>query len=126
MEDKITIIEGPTPEFEEINDGWLMGQNEGPYPFELALTRLRTFNGEGLVERCYHAWQHQHPMYLHYRDMIGLERKASIIAARAVDTEDGDMLLLRRTHNRSISPSSVSTARAAMMNALRSRPIISR
>ena len=94
MEDKITIIEGPTPEFEEINDGWLMGQNEGPYPFELALTRLRTFNGEGLVERCYHAWQHQHPMYLHYRDMIGLERKASIIAARAVDTEDGDMLLL--------------------------------
>jgi hypothetical protein len=94
MEDKITIIEGPTPEFEYIQDGWLIGQNEGPFPFELSLTRLRTFNGEGLVERCHRTWQHKHPMYLHYRDVLGLERKASIIAARAVETDDGDMLML--------------------------------
>ena len=94
MDDNITIIEGPTPEFEEIQDGWLIGQNEGPYPFELALARLRTFNGKGLVERCNNTWQKHHPMYLHYRDVLGLKRTASIIAARSIETEDGDMLLL--------------------------------
>ena len=94
MDDKITIIEGPTPEFEEIQDGWLIGQNEGPYQFDLSLARLRTFNGEGMVERCHNTWRENHPMYLHYRDVLGLERKASIIAARSIETEDGDMLLL--------------------------------
>ncbi len=30
MDDKITIIEGPTPEFEAIQDGWALGINEKP------------------------------------------------------------------------------------------------
>ena len=94
MENKITIIEGPTPEFEEIHDGWLMGQNESPFPFQLAMTQLRTFNGDSLVERCHRAWSANHPMYLEYRDVMGLERNASIIAARSVKTDEGDMLLL--------------------------------
>jgi hypothetical protein len=33
-------------------------------------------------------------MYLQYRDLMGLERSASIVAARAVETDDGDLLLL--------------------------------
>jgi hypothetical protein len=94
MENKITIIEGPTPEFEDIQESWLAGQNESPYPFALQMTQLRTFNGPGLVERCHRAWTAKHPMFLQYRDLMGLERSASIVAARAVETDDGDLLLL--------------------------------
>jgi len=94
MENKITIIEGPAPQFEEIHDSWLMGQNESPQPFHLAMTQLRTYNGASLVERCHRAWSANNTMYLEYRDVMGLERNASIIAARSVETDEGDMLLL--------------------------------
>ena len=51
MDDKITIIEGPPPVFEQVQDGWAMSLNEGPNLTITALTRLRTFNGPALVER---------------------------------------------------------------------------
>ena len=94
MEDKITIIEGPTPVFEDVSDGWAYGLNESPYLYELAMTLLRTFNGTALVERCHKAWNKQSPIYLHYRDQMGLEEKAPIMAARALETNDGQVLLL--------------------------------
>lgn len=94
MDDKITIIEGPPPTFEPIEDAWAMGLNESPSLYGLALTRLRTFNGAALVERCHRAWRHRMPMYLHYRDEIGLEQRAPILAARAVETQEGQVLLL--------------------------------
>ena len=43
MDEKITIIEGPPPTFEAVNDGWALGINESPYLFDVAMTRLRTF-----------------------------------------------------------------------------------
>lgn len=94
MDDKITIIEGPTPTFEAIDDGWALGLNEGPFLYDLALTRLRTFNGPALVERCHRAWKDQSAMYLHFRNEIGLEEKVPIMAARSVETNDGNVLLL--------------------------------
>ena len=94
MEDKITIIEGPTPSFEEIHDGWAMGLNESPFLYDLALTRVRTFNGPQLVERCHRAWKNNDNIYLHYRNILGLEEKVPIMAARTVDSDDGDVLLL--------------------------------
>ena len=94
MDDKITIVEGPPPVFEHVNDGWAMGLNEGPHLFVPALTRLRTFNGAALVERCYRAWHHKTPIQLHYRNDTGLEQTAPILAARNVRTEEGDVLLL--------------------------------
>ena len=94
MDDKITIIEGPTPIFEPVQDGWAMSLNEGPNHAITALTRLRTFNGPALVERCYQAWDNQLPIHLHYRNDIGLEQTAPILAARNVESEDGHMLLL--------------------------------
>lgn len=94
MDDKITIIEGPTPEFEHIDDGWAIGLNEGLGIYDLTLTRLRTFNGPALVERCHRTWSQQSTMYLHYRNDLGLEEKAPIMAARAVETDDGQVLLL--------------------------------
>lgn len=94
MDEKITIIEGPPPVFESVEDGWAMGLNESPFLYDLALTRLRTFNGPALLERCHHTWVQQSNMYLHYRNEIGLEERAPIMAARSVETPDGQVLLL--------------------------------
>ena len=94
MEDKITIIEGPPPVFETVNDGWALGLNESPWLYDLTLTQVRTFSGPALVERCHRAWKQGITMYLHYRDEMGLEEKAPILAARSAETADGQVLIL--------------------------------
>ncbi len=94
MDDKITIIEGPPPIFEHVNDGWAVGLNESPHVLVPALTRLRTFNGNALVERCRRAWGRQDTIQLHYRNDMGLEQSAPILAARNVETSEGNVLLL--------------------------------
>ncbi len=94
MDDKITIIEGPPPTFESIQDGWALGLNESPYLYDLALTRLRTYNGPALLERCHRAWSKQSTMVLEYRNDLGLEKQAAIMAARHIETNDGHVLLL--------------------------------
>lgn len=94
MDDKITIIEGPTPSFDEADDAWAMGICECPMQYGIAITRLRTFNGPALVERCYHAWKENGSMTLEYRDEIGLTQTKPILAARYVDVEEGQVLLL--------------------------------
>ncbi len=94
MDEKITIIEGPPPIFEHVNDGWAIGLNESPHVLVPALTRLRTFNGNALVERCHRAWNKQEAIHLQYRNDMGLEQTAPILAARNVETSDGNVLLL--------------------------------
>jgi hypothetical protein len=94
MDEKITIIEGPPPVFEAVNDGWALSLNEGSRLSVPALTRLRTFNGPALVERCYRAWNSKSPIHLHYRNDMGVEQAAPILAARNVETPDGHVLLL--------------------------------
>ena len=93
-EEKITIIEGPPPAFEEVNDGWALGLTDSPNLGGIAVTRLRTFNGPALVERCYRRWKSRLPIHLHYRNDIGMEQQAPIIAVRAMDSPDGNLLLL--------------------------------
>lgn len=94
MEDKITIIEGPPPVFESVNDGWALGLNESPWLYDLTFTQVRTYNGPALVERCHRAWKQGGTIYLHYRDEMGLEEKAPILAARSITSEDGQVLVL--------------------------------
>jgi hypothetical protein len=94
MDDRITIIEGPTPVFEPVQDAWALGLNEGPSLSVTVLTRLRTFNGPALVERCYRQWRARQPINLHYRNDVGLEEHTPIVAARSVETDDGHVLLL--------------------------------
>ncbi len=94
MDDKITIIEGPPPTFEAVNDGWALGLNESPTLFDVALTRLRTFNGPALVERCYRTWGKKGSIFLEYRNAEGLEDHLPILAARSVETSEGQILLL--------------------------------
>lgn len=94
MEDKITIIEGPPPTFESVTDEWVSGLSESPNLNEIVMTRLRTFNGPELVERCHRAWRHQQPINLEYRTEDGLQEQAPIVAARYVETEEGHLLIL--------------------------------
>jgi hypothetical protein len=94
MDEKITIIEGPPPTFEAVNDGWVTGLLESPSLADIAITRLRTFNGPALVERCHRAWRSQNNIHLEYRSPEGLERRSPIVAARALDVDDGQILLL--------------------------------
>jgi hypothetical protein len=94
MEEKITIIEGPPPTFEAANDNWSLGMNESPILSEIAVTRLRTFNGPALVERCHRAWRKQEPIHLEYRTSDGLPASAPIVAARYIETDEGQLLVL--------------------------------
>jgi hypothetical protein len=94
MDDKITIIEGPPPIFESVNDGWALGLTDTPRLFEMAVTRLRTYNGAELVERCHRAWFKRGKMHLHYRNELDLEEQAPIMAARSLETHDGQVLFL--------------------------------
>ncbi len=101
MDNKITIIEGPTPSFDSVEtdfligiNGWTAGLSEGPFLYDTARTTLRTFNGAALLERCHKAWAQKATMFLEYRDPIGMKKEVPIVAARSIDSEDGDMLVL--------------------------------
>jgi hypothetical protein len=94
MDDKITIIEGPPPTFELIPGGWVTGIIDSPSPTNVAITRLRTFNGAELLERCHRAWRHNEPIHLEFRSEDGLTRQVPIVAARHTQIPDGDMLHL--------------------------------
>ncbi len=94
MEEKITIIEGPPPVFEDTSDGWALGLNESPMLYDTIFTQVRTFNGPALVERCHYAWKKNDTIFLHYKNELGVEEKTPIVAARSVETDDGQVLLL--------------------------------
>ena len=94
LEDKITIIEGPPPNFEDVHEGWPLGLNESPSLHKLALTRLRTFNGPALVERCYRAWRKKQAIQLEFRAADGLIHKTPIVASRTLDGDDGQLIFL--------------------------------
>lgn len=95
MEDeKITIIEGPPPTFEIVSDVWANGIFDSSSQANVAVTKLRTFNGPKLVERCYHAWKKREPINLEFRSPDGMTMEVPIVAARTTDSDDGNLLLL--------------------------------
>ena len=102
MNNKITIIEGPTPVFERLSGdsehreelNWAVGLLEVPYLYDTFLTTLRTCDSNKLLERCKTAWEAGQTMFLEYKDEVGLRKEDPIIAARALTVEEGDMLLL--------------------------------
>ncbi|MEX0787238.1 MAG: hypothetical protein WD040_00415 [Anaerolineales bacterium] len=92
--EKITIIEGPSPTFELVNDTWLLGLTEGPVSSQVALCRVRTQNGPALVERCYAAWHRGQAACLEFRSEEGLTRQSPIVGVRASVTDEGEVLHL--------------------------------
>jgi Tfp pilus assembly protein PilN len=94
MAEKITIIEGPTPEFREVNGLWIQGVAESPGQFNTYYTELRAFDGFSLVDRCSAAWQRNDSVVLEYRTETGLTDEITVIAAHSEETDDGDLLQL--------------------------------
>jgi len=94
MDNKITIIEGPPPTFELVNELWPVSLVEGPEQAEVAKTILRAGNGAALVERCHRAWHQRQPIQLEFRTQDGLKQEAPIVAAQYKNTKDGDVLWL--------------------------------
>jgi len=93
-DEKITIIEGPPPTFELVNDVWANGIVESPILANIAVTRLRAGNSPALVERCYRAWNRRQPINLEFRAEDGMTLEVPIVAARSTDTDEGQLLFL--------------------------------
>jgi len=72
----------------------VLGLNESPVLGHIVVTRLRTFNGPALVERCHTAWRNKQPIQLEFRSPEGLQQQAPIVAARTIELEEGQVLLL--------------------------------
>src|SRR3990170_4231010 len=92
--EKITIIEGPPPTFESPHEWWVPALAEGPRLPRTALTRLRTFNGPAMVERCWKAWNEGRPVHLEYRAETGETQAAKIVAVRSAEVAEGHVLIL--------------------------------
>jgi len=94
LDQKITIIEGPPPVFELVHDIWANTIIDSSIGADVAVTKLRTFNGSALVERCYSTWSEKETMNLEFKDTSGLIMEVPIIAARTIESDDGELLLL--------------------------------
>ena len=94
MTEKITIIEGPTPEFREVNGLWIQGVADSPGQFDTYFTELRAFDGSSLVDRCLNAWQKKESIVLEYRTEAGLTDEITILAAHNEESDDGDLIQL--------------------------------
>lgn len=92
--EKITIIEGPPPTFELVNDVWANGIVESPTLANVAVTQLRTANGPALVERCYRTWNKHETINLEFRGEDDAILEVPIVASRYSDTEEGQLLFL--------------------------------
>ena len=92
--EKITIIEGPPPEFMLAQDVWSMSMWEGARPRSVGVCQMRTFNAGTLMERCHHAWGEGRAVQLDFPQMDGLRQKVEILAAKPGCVEEGDLLYL--------------------------------
>lgn len=90
----ITIIEGPTPDFQPSPQRWLQSIYEGPDDKETAVCQLRTANGEDIMERCQRAWRENRPVRLDYPDDLRMRQQADVVAMRLQQVEEGQLLLL--------------------------------
>ncbi len=92
--EKITIIEGPPPEFMLAQDVWSMSMWEGTLPRSVGVCQMRTFSARALMERCQRAWGEGRPVLLDFPKMDGLRQKVEILAAKPGHVEEGDLLHL--------------------------------
>ncbi len=90
----ITIIEGPTPEFQLSSQDWLQSIYEGPDDRDSAFCQLRTNNGSDILDRCHAAWDEGRPVQLEYPDEMRMRQYADVIAMRLSEVEEGQLLQL--------------------------------
>ena len=92
--EKITIIEGPTPEFHQTTDFSLHSILEGPQDAINTFTEMRTGNGEDIRERCLRAWKEGRPVKLDFPDEMGLRREIDVVGLRLKEVDEGTVLQL--------------------------------
>lgn len=96
----ITIIEGPPPEFRAAKHHWTASLAEGPTWTTVVSCEMRTFNGQGLVDRCRRAWQAGRPARLDYPVQTMAyappsgRAEVEIVAARWREVAEGQVLTL--------------------------------
>lgn len=90
----ITIVEGPPPEFTEVETHWTASLAEGRSQAIIAMCETRTFNGEALVERCRRAWQEGRVTRLDFPQLDGGRAEVEIVAARWQQIPEGQKLIL--------------------------------
>lgn len=90
----ITIVEGPTPEFQEVNNHWAGSVLEGTEESEVALVEMRTFNGPKLVQRCQDAWAKGREARLDFPTEDGGRGELDIVAVRWEEVAEGHKLYL--------------------------------
>lgn len=90
----ITIIEGPTPEFQVTPQEWVQSMHEGPQTHIVATCQLRTGNGEDIVSRCQRAWKELRPVKLDFPDEMRMRQQLNVLALRLHEREEGPMLTL--------------------------------
>lgn len=90
----ITIVEGPPPEFTEVDTYWTASLAEGRSQSIVAMCETRTLNGEALVERCRRAWQEGRSAWLDFPQPDGGRDEVEIVAARWERTLEGQKLIL--------------------------------
>ena len=88
----ISIIEGPPPQFQFVDDQSLLGFQNTQGPFEVARTDTRTFNGPKMIDRCRNAWAQKRAVMLEYRDMDGLKQRVEICGIRFDKLDEGTLL----------------------------------
>ncbi len=90
----ITVVEGPTPEFHPAPEVWALALCDSPHGSMPVRSRMRTFDGPKMINRCTRAWAEGRPVLLDFPDHVGLRRQAQVIAARWEEVEEGHVLHL--------------------------------
>ena len=90
----ITIVEGPTPNFQLDAAPWALSVLEGQAGYVIAHCQVRSLKGDVLMERCERAWREQRGIRLDFRQLDGLRRQVSIVAAKLEKVEGTDVLHL--------------------------------
>ena len=90
----ITIVEGPPPEFTEVDEYWTASVVEGRIQATVAMCETRTFNGQSLVDRCRRAWEQGKSARLDFPEADGGRAELEIVAARWDRIPEGQKLIL--------------------------------
>ena len=90
----ITILEGPTPNFEAASSLWFQAVYEGPGDATIAQCELRTMNGDDILDRCRDAWDEGRPVRLDFPDDLRMRKEVDVVAMRLRDVEEGTVLRL--------------------------------
>ncbi|MEM7799725.1 MAG: hypothetical protein AAF633_11090 [Chloroflexota bacterium] len=88
----ITIVEGPTPEFQEASELGIHSILEGPADCMTVFTELRTMNGPDILARCRKAWGEGRPVKLDFPDEMRLRQEVEVVAIRLREVDQYTVL----------------------------------